>query len=360
MCFIDDFRLLGVVRNRPQGSKEVMLWDAAVLGDTRIPRQLVFDLGPHCRTLSSSVTGGSIVCDLGSNYTHPLRTDPSMQLVGIKTGGDYAEVRWSHPWPSRVLLIRSQVLSGFAPRIGTTSIIRWEDWSHFTKPIQITDLGGTRVHLVHSHLVSLYKLRMSNTLRFRVFDFSLEYMRREEDSRVIGELSEQLALVSKEILDSASYLSTSNIIFESVNTHDSVSSMSLGTLLASSGLNATPSSTLARRRNVVVGLHSVGSFARLHFARTFKSNFFQSRIFWADGWYTSCGSIQKSVSITVPTLGVDMSKSTRNFRQHGEKSNPTFPPAMCASKPLAIDLGVNNDPPLFGEYQTEPGSCSHR
>jgi len=32
---------------------------------------------------------------------------------------------------------------------------------------------------------------------------------------------------------------------------------------------------------------------------------------------------------------------------------------MCASKPLAIDLGVNNDPPRFWEYQTEPGSCAH-
>jgi len=30
----------------PRGSKEVTLWDAVVLGDTRIPRQLVFDLGP--------------------------------------------------------------------------------------------------------------------------------------------------------------------------------------------------------------------------------------------------------------------------------------------------------------------------
>jgi len=37
----------------------------------------------------------------------------------------------------------------------------------------------------------------------------------------------------------------------------------------------------------------------------------------------------------------------------------TFPAAMCASKPLAIDLGVKNDPPSFREYQTEPGSCAH-
>lgn len=28
---------------------------------------------------------------------------------------------------------------------------------------------------------------------------------------------------------------------------------------------------------------------------------------------------------------------------------------MCASKPPAIDLGLNIDPPLFGVYHTEPG-----
>lgn len=60
MCFIDDFRLLGVVRNRHQGSKEVALWDAAVLGDIRIPRQLVFYLGPRCRTLSPRVAGSIV------------------------------------------------------------------------------------------------------------------------------------------------------------------------------------------------------------------------------------------------------------------------------------------------------------
>lgn len=77
--------------------------------------------------------------------------------------------------------------------------------------------------------------------------------------------------------------------------------------------------------------------------------------------YTSRVLIQKSTSITDSILGVEMSESTGDFRQHGER-NPilrAFPAAMCASKPLAIDLGVNNDPPSFREYQTEPGSCAH-
>ena len=40
--------------------------------------------------------------------------------------------------------------------------------------------------------------------------------------------------------------------------------------------------------------------------------------------------------------------------------NLTFAAAMCASRPLAIDLAVKIDPPLFGAYHTEPGSCSHK
>lgn len=47
------------------------------------------------------------------------------------------------------------------------------------------------------------------------------------------------------------------------------------------------------------------------------------------------------------------------FVRDREKSNTTFPAAICASNPLAIVLGVNADPPLFGPYQTEPGSCAH-
>ena len=41
--------------------------------------------------------------------------------------------------------------------------------------------------------------------------------------------------------------------------------------------------------------------------------------------------------------------------QWGKKLGLTFAAAICASRPLAIDLGVNIDPPLFGAYQTEPG-----
>ena len=67
-----------------------------------------------------------------------------------------------------------------------------------------------------------------------------------------------------------------------------------------------------------------------------------------------------SINNSTHTGKVEMSESTRNLDRHREKSNPTFPAAMWASKPLAIDLGVNNDPPLFEEYQTEPGSCAHK
>ena len=43
-----------------------------------------------------------------------------------------------------------------------------------------------------------------------------------------------------------------------------------------------------------------------------------------------------------------------------EETNPTFAAAICASKPLAIDLGVKLDPPAFGAYHTEPGSCTRK
>ena len=289
----------------------MILWDAAVLGDTRIPRQLVFDLGPRDRTLSSRLSGGSIVCDLGSNYKLPFRADPSMQLVGIKVGDEYAEYTWSYARPSKMLLIRSQVLSEFASRIGTTSLIRWKDWLHLTKPILIRDLGKVRVHLVHSHLVSLYQPSMSDVIRLRVFDFSLEHTRRERGSGVIGEFSDRLIPVTKESLNTTFYLSTSNIIFKSVSVHDSVSSTSLGTLLASSGLNATPPSTLGRRTNTIVGVYSVGSSARLYFTQTSKSiSFFsitrtvavqslESWILWARQlihfvWFTTVTSVNNS------------------------------------------------------------------
>ena len=67
-----------------------------------------------------------------------------------------------------------------------------------------------------------------------------------------------------------------------------------------------------------------------------------------------------SINNSTHTGKVEVSESTRNLNRHREKSNPTFPAAMWASKPLAIDLGVNNEPPLFGKYQTEPGSCAQK
>lgn len=47
--------------------------------------------------------------------------------------------------------------------------------------------------------------------------------------------------------------------------------------------------------------------------------------------------------------------TSKDYDREGKKSSPTFAAAICASKPLAIDLGENIDPPLFGAYQTEPG-----
>jgi len=55
-----------------------------------------------------------------------------------------------------------------------------------------------------------------------------------------------------------------------------------------------------------------------------------------------------------------MSESTRNRHQDREETNPTFAAAICASNPLAIDLAVKIDPPAFGAYHTEPGSCTHK
>jgi len=66
------------------------------------------------------------------------------------------------------------------------------------------------------------------------------------------------------------------------------------------------------------------------------------------------------MSITVPILGVEMLEPTQNCHWDGEKSSPTFAAAICASKPLAIDLGVKIDPPLSGAYHTEPGSWPHK
>jgi len=206
MCFIDDYHLLGVVDRKSLG-QEVVLWDAAILGDTRIPRQLVFELGPSHKTLN--LIGEEIVCDLESNCELPFRADPSMQLVGIKVTGGCA---W-FPGHSRVLLIRSEVLSGFASRIEMTSTIRWEDWSHFAKPIRIGRLYDVKVHLSHSHLICPGQSVTRNPPRLRVFNFSLECKRREGGSGVIGEYSEQLIPVNEEISDRDFYLSTSNIIF---------------------------------------------------------------------------------------------------------------------------------------------------
>ena len=69
-------------------------------------------------------------------------------------------------------------------------------------------------------------------------------------------------------------------------------------------------------------------------------------------------------------MGVGVTNSChtggRDVRRRPESSPkleevvPTFPAAICASKPLAIDLAVKMDPPLFGAYHTEPGSCSYK
>jgi len=246
MRFIDDYRLLGVVDRKPLG-QEVMLWDAAILGDTRIPRQLVFKLSPSYKTLNS---GEQIVCNLESNCELPFRADPSMQLVGIKVIGRYV----NNACPS-VLLVRSEVLSGFSSRIGMTSTIKWEDWSHFTKSLPIGGLWDAEVHLSHSHLVCLVQSSTRYPPQLCVFNFSLEYKRREGDSGAIGEYSEQLIPVNEEIFDGTSYLSTSNIIFPQGD-YGSVSSV--GAPLASSGLNSISPSTLVRRTRVGVGVFSIG------------------------------------------------------------------------------------------------------
>jgi hypothetical protein len=257
------------------GSKEVTLWDTAVLGDSRIPRQLEFDLGPRHRVARTYATRGSIVCDLGSNYKLPFCADPSMQLVGIRVEDGDARATWPPSGPSRILLIRSKVLSGFTSRIGTTSIIRWEDWLHFAKPIEIGKSWMTQVHLVHSHLVCLSQPEIPDVLQLYVSDLSPEYMRQEGDSGAIWEPNAQLIPVRREVLEpTSSYLTASNVIFKPTKLLNSVSPTSLEILLASSRLNATPPSILVRRTNVVMDVYSVGSSVRLHFTQTFKSIFF--------------------------------------------------------------------------------------
>jgi len=66
------------------------------------------------------------------------------------------------------------------------------------------------------------------------------------------------------------------------------------------------------------------------------------------------------VSPTVAVLVDAMSESTQNRHRGEEETNLTFAAAICASRPLAIDLVVKIDPPPFGAYQTEPGSCNHK
>ena len=203
-----------------------MLWDSAVLGDTRIPRQLVFDLGSQYKVMGSWHSRDGVICDLESNYKTPFRTDPSMRLVGIKV----YRGAWTSPYSS-VLLIRSQVLSGFASKIGTTSVIKWEDWSQFAKSVPIRGLQNANLHLLHSHLVCLHRSKTLSASHLHVFNFSLEYKRREGDSGAIGEFSKQVIPVSEEFLDSVPYFSTSNIIFKSSIAYAPVSPTSLGTPL---------------------------------------------------------------------------------------------------------------------------------
>jgi len=73
--------------------------------------------------------------------------------------------------------------------------------------------------------------------------------------------------------------------------------------------------------------------------------------------YTSRVLLQVLVSPTIAILVVEVSEYTQIRHQDGAEPVPTFPAAICASKPLAIDLAVKMDPPLFGAYHTEPGSC---
>jgi len=209
------------------------------MGDTRTSRQLVFDLGPQCGILHSP--GEVIICDLESNYELPFRADPSMQLVGIKVGGNYVNGAWS---PPRVLLVRSQILSAFTSRIGTTPTIRWEEWSHFTKPIRIRGLSSPEFHLLHSHLVCPPRSLTEGFLLLRVFDISLECRRGEGDPSAAGEYSDQVLVINSDALRSTLYLSASNIVFKPSSVHDLVSSTLFGTVFASSGLNATPPSML--------------------------------------------------------------------------------------------------------------------
>ena len=66
------------------------------------------------------------------------------------------------------------------------------------------------------------------------------------------------------------------------------------------------------------------------------------------------------MSPTVAILAVEMSECGQYCQQNGEEVLLTFPAAICASKPPAIDLAVKRDPPLFGAYHTEPGCCGHK
>ena len=233
MRFIGDHHLLGVVQNEHHGPGEVVLWDATILGDTRIPRQLVFDLGSQYKTLNSSPSG-AIVHDEESSYGVPFRTDPSTRLVGIKVAGDYIGGVRSQRL-SKVLLIRAQALFGFTSRIGTTSTIRWEDWLHLTKPIRIKGLSSSKVHLQHSNLVCLRRSTSQDAPILSIFDFSLERKMSEGDSGEIGEYSEHLIPFSGEISKSDPHLLTSNIVFQPGSVDDSVGSTLLGAQLASSG-----------------------------------------------------------------------------------------------------------------------------
>ena len=231
--FIDDCRLLGLAGDQYDGPVRVVLWDATVIGDTRTPRQLVFDLGPQWRIRRSF--GSAIACDLESNYELPFRADPSTQLVGIEVRSNCVR---KGRYLSRLLLIHSQVLSGYTSRIGTRPIVRWEEWLHFTKPIGIGGLDGN-FHLLHSHLVCPSRISAKG-YRTLVFNIPLKCRRQEGDCGAIGEYSDNEVSVGGGLWF-ADYLSTSNIIFRSCGL---VSSTLLGTVFASSGLNVTTSSTL--------------------------------------------------------------------------------------------------------------------
>lgn len=161
-----------------------------------------------------------------------------MQLVIIKLYIDYVDSK-STLWPLRVLFVRSQDLSGFASGTETTPI-RWRDWLHLIKSMWVVGLGpNARTYLLPSHLVWVHKWPTTRDPPLHVYDPSLESKRREGYSGTIRKLNKQLVPCLTISTLSTLHLSTSNIVFEPIDISNAVSSASLGTLFAPSGLYVT-------------------------------------------------------------------------------------------------------------------------